>query len=146
MDAGDLADNRPTNSEEETEEAVSNLVDLETVQPFDVWGEAVRARKIEGERQTLAVVELAPNAVVPEHRHESEQIGICIEGSITFTIDGETRQLGPGGTWRILSNRPHVAQAGPDGAIVIDVFAPVRSDWQFEMLEPRTPVWPRRPR
>lgn len=143
MVADNLADNRPTKSEEEV---VSNLVDLEAVQPFDVWGEAVRARKIEGERQTLAVVELAPNAVVPEHRHESEQIGICIEGSLTFTVDGETRELGPGGTWRILSNRLHVARAGPDGAIVIDVFAPIRSDWQFELLEPRTPTWPRRQR
>lgn len=74
---------------------MTNLVDLEAVPPFDVWGEAVRARKIEGERLTLAVVELAPEALVPEHRHESEQLGICIEGSITFTIDGETRELGP---------------------------------------------------
>jgi quercetin dioxygenase-like cupin family protein len=122
---------------------VTNLVDLEAVQPFDVWGEAVRARKIEGEKLTLAVVELAPDALVPQHRHENEQIGICIEGSITFTVDGETRELGPGGTWRILSGRPHVARAGPNGAIVIDVFAPIRSDWQFALLEPRTPVWPR---
>jgi quercetin dioxygenase-like cupin family protein len=125
---------------------VSNLVDLEAVQPFDVWGDAVRARKIEGERLTLAVVELGPDAVVPEHRHDSEQIGICIEGSITFTIDGETKELGPGGTWRILSNRPHVARAGPNGAVVIDAFAPTRSDWQFALLEPRSPVWPRRGR
>lgn len=123
---------------------MANLVDLEAVPPFDVWGESVRARKIEGERLTLAVVELAPEALVPEHRHESEQLGICIEGSITLTIDGETRELGPGGTWRILSNRPHIARAGPHGAIVIDVFAPTRSDWNFEALEPRTPAWPRR--
>ncbi len=123
---------------------MSNLVDLEAVPPFDVWGEAVRARKIEGERLTLAVVELAPDALVPEHRHESEQLGICIEGSVTFTVDGETRELGPGGTWRILSNRPHIARAGPHGAIVIDVFASTRSDWAFEPLEPRTPAWPRR--
>jgi unsaturated pyranuronate lyase len=122
---------------------MTNLVDLEAIQPFDVWGDAVRARKVEGERLTLAVVELAPDALVPEHRHESEQIGICIEGTITFTIDGETRELGPGGTWRILSNRPHVARAGPNGAIVIDVFAPTRSDWQFAPLAPRTPAWPR---
>ena len=122
---------------------MTNLVDLEAVAPFDVWGATVRARKIEGERLTLAVVELAADALVPEHRHDSEQIGICIEGSITFTIDGETRELGPGGTWRILSNRPHVARAGPDGAVVIDVFAPTRSDWQFEPLAPRPPVWPR---
>jgi unsaturated pyranuronate lyase len=126
------------------EEAVANLVDLEALEPFDVWGETVRARKIEGERLTLAVVELAPDALVPEHVHESEQIGICIEGSITFSVEGETRELGPGGSWRILSNRPHVARAGPDGAVVIDAFAPIRSDWQFALLPPRGPVWPRR--
>jgi len=122
----------------------SNLVDLATVTPFDVWGEAVRARKIEGERITLAVVELAPGAVVPEHRHESEQLGLVIEGAVHFTIDGERRDLGPGGTWRILSNRPHEVVAGPDGAIVLDVFAPTRSDWSFPFLEPREPRWPRR--
>jgi quercetin dioxygenase-like cupin family protein len=93
---------------------------------------------------TLAIVELAPNALVPEHTHESEQLGIVIEGSMTFTVDGETRQLGPGGTWRILSNRPHVARAGPEGAVVIDVFAPTRSDWQFPLRPVRKPVWPRR--
>jgi quercetin dioxygenase-like cupin family protein len=124
---------------------VSNLVDLETVQPFEIWGDAVRARKVEGERITLAVVELGPNAMVPEHRHEAEQMGIVIEGGVTFTIDGETRDLGPGGTWRILSNRPHMVQAGPDGAVVIDVFTPIRVDWErYELLALRPPVWPRR--
>jgi hypothetical protein len=29
---------------------------------------------------------------------------------------------------------------------VIDAFAPTRSDWQFALLEPRSPVWPRRGR
>jgi quercetin dioxygenase-like cupin family protein len=124
---------------------VSNLVDLETVQPFEIWGDAVRARKVEGERITLAVVELGPNAMVPEHRHEAEQMGTVIEGGVTFTIDGETRDLGPGGTWRILSNRPHMVQAGPDGAVVIDVFTPIRVDWErYELLALRPPVWPRR--
>ena len=124
---------------------MSNLVDLETIQPFDVWGEAVRARKVEGERITLAVVELGPNAMVPEHRHDAEQMGIVIEGSVTFTIDGETRDLEPGGTWRVLSNRPHTVSAGADGAVVIDVFTPIRADWKrYELLAPRPPVWPRR--
>ena len=124
---------------------MSNLVDLETIEPFDVWGDAVRARKVEGERITLAVVELGPNAIVPEHRHEAEQMGIVIEGGVTFTIDGETRDLGPGGTWRILSSRPHTVRAGPEGAVVIDAFTPIRADWErYEQLPQRRPVWPRR--
>jgi quercetin dioxygenase-like cupin family protein len=124
---------------------VSNLVDLETVAPFEVWGEAVRARRIQGDNVTLAVVELAPNALVPEHRHANEQLGMVITGTVSFRIDDETRELGPGGTWRILSNHPHEATAGPDGAVLLDVFSPIRSDWDtFELLDPRPPVWPRR--
>ena len=126
---------------------MSNLVDLDTVAPVDVWGEAVRARRIEGEQVTLAVVELAPNAVVPEHRHPQEQLGLVISGRVRFRIDDEIRELGPGGTWRILSNHPHEVSAGPDGAILLDTFSPIRSDWdKFELLEPRPTVWPGRPK
>jgi quercetin dioxygenase-like cupin family protein len=99
---------------------------------------------VEGERITFAVVELAPNAVVPEHRHENEQLGMVITGEMRFTIDGETRTLGPGGTWRILSNKPHDVVAGPDGAVVIDVFNPTRTDWADKaVVDPPTPTkWP----
>jgi len=122
---------------------VSNLVDLETIAPLEVWGDDVHARRVEGDRITLAVVELAPNAVVPEHRHPAEQLGLVIRGSVRFRIEDETRELGPGGTWRILSERPHEVVAGPDGAIVIDAFAPVREDWQrLRVLDARRPAWP----
>ncbi len=108
---------------------MSNLIDIMEAPLLAVWGETVRARRIQGERMTLAVVELEPNAVVPEHRHAAEQLGMVMAGAVQFTLDGETRELGPGGTWRILSDRPHQVTAGPDGAVVIDVFTPVRSDW-----------------
>ena len=108
---------------------MSNLVDIGDVPALDVWGEAVQARVISGANASLAVVELQPHAIVPEHRHEHEQLGMCLEGSITFTVDGERRELGPGGTWRIPSNLAHDAVAGPDGAVVVDIFSPVRADW-----------------
>ncbi len=122
---------------------MTNLIDITDAPLLDVWGEAVRARRVQGERITLAVVELGPNAVVPEHRHEAEQLGMVIEGEMHFTLDGETRVLGPGGTWRIFSNRPHNVTAGPDGAVVIDVFTPVRSDWDtLPVVEGATARWP----
>jgi quercetin dioxygenase-like cupin family protein len=121
---------------------VANLVDLSAIPPFDVWGDDVRARRVEGERITFAVVELAPNAVVPEHRHPQEQLGMVIEGRVTFTIGDETRDLGPGGTWRILSNEAHRVVAGAEGATVIDTFAPTRDDWTYPLREPRPPNWP----
>jgi quercetin dioxygenase-like cupin family protein len=122
---------------------VSNLVDMADVAAIDVWGETVQARVVAGANASLALVELGPLAIVPGHQHVHEQLGMCIEGSITFTIDGEERTLGPGGTWRIPSNLPHHAIAGPDGAIVVDIFAPTRSDWDaLPRSVPRPPRWP----
>lgn len=122
---------------------MSNLIDVANVPVIDVWGDTVRARRIEGERVTLAVVELAPDAIVPGHRHENEQLGMVITGSVTFTIGDETRQLGPGGTWRIPSDTPHGVSVGPEGAVVIDVFAPTRTDWDaLPSQPPSPPIWP----
>jgi quercetin dioxygenase-like cupin family protein len=124
---------------------MSNLVDVDTLPVLDVWGEAVRARRVEGERVTLALIELAPNAVVPGHRHENEQLGMVITGSLTFTVGDETRALGPGGTWRIPSDTPHQVSVGPEGAVVIDIFAPTRDDWDALPSKPASrPVWPPR--
>ena len=122
---------------------MDNLVDIGDQPVLEIWGDSVRARRIEGERITLAVVELAPGAIVPEHRHEAEQLGIVIRGSIEFRIDHEVRTFGPGGTWRIPSNHPHEVHAGPDGAVVIDVFNPIRTDWnELPVIAPRVPAWP----
>jgi quercetin dioxygenase-like cupin family protein len=121
---------------------VAGFEDLKGLPVIQVW-ETVIARAVHGERQSLAVVELDPDAVVPEHKHENEQLGIVIAGSLTFRIADETRELGPGETWTIPSKVPHEVTAGPEGAVVIDVFAPVRADWDLlEHTEPRKPRWP----
>jgi quercetin dioxygenase-like cupin family protein len=122
---------------------MTNLKDLAEFPLLEIWGDEVRARRVQGERITLAIVELAPNAVVPEHRHAAEQLGMVIRGAMHFTVDGETRDLGPGGTWRILGDRPHDVVAGPEGAVVIDVFTPVRSDWDEKaVVAGASPRWP----
>jgi len=77
---------------------MSNLTDIATRPLLDLWGDTVKARRIEGERVTFAVIEFAPDAIVPGHQHENEQLGMVITGSVTFTVGDETRELGPGGT------------------------------------------------
>jgi quercetin dioxygenase-like cupin family protein len=101
------------------------------------------ARTVHGERITMAVVEIAAGAELPEHRHEHEQLGLVIRGSLTFRIGEEERELGAGGIWRIPSNVPHSATGGPDGAVVLDVFNPTRDDWKaLEAAPARQPLWP----
>lgn len=60
-----------------------------------IW-EHVVARIVQSELITMAIVELAPNSVVPPRRHVNEQLGFVITGSLRFTVDGQTRDRGPG--------------------------------------------------
>jgi quercetin dioxygenase-like cupin family protein len=126
---------------------MTNLADLAELRPIQIW-DGVVARRVEGERLTVAVVELAPGAVVPEHRHANEQCGLVIVGEVTFRVGDEERVLGPGGTWRITGDTPHTVVTGPAGAVVVDVFAPARDDWNDRPVvgtdeAPAQLVWPR---
>ncbi len=121
---------------------MSPFSDAPSIPPQQVW-ERILARPVHGERLTLAIVELEPGAIVAEHSHDHEQLGVVLRGSMRFRIGDEERELGPGGTWSIPPNTPHEATAGPDGASVIDVFAPGRADWRaLDEQEPRPARWP----
>ena len=121
---------------------MGHLEDLADLAPLPIW-DGVVARAVTGEAVSIAVIELEPGAHVPEHHHPNEQLGLVLSGTLEWWVGDEHRVLGPGGTWRLSADLPHEAKAGDEGAVVIDVFAPVRSDWeQFEPGAPRTPKWP----
>ncbi|MFY9616279.1 MAG: cupin domain-containing protein [Candidatus Dormiibacterota bacterium] len=107
-----------------------------------VW-EGIEARSVNGERMTVALVDLGPNAAALPHQHENEQMGFVIQGEMEMTIDGETRNLRAGDTYTIPSNVHHAAVAGPNGAVVCDIFAPTRADWEaLPDNEPSPSNWP----
>lgn len=122
---------------------MSIFTSFSTVRPYKIWAGAV-ARAVNGERMTMALVDLEPNLDVPEHHHVNEQLGFVVLGKITMTIGGEARELSAGEAYAIKGDVPHSARTGPEGATVIDVFAPLRSDWEkAERLEPSAGRWPR---
>jgi quercetin dioxygenase-like cupin family protein len=91
----------------------------------------------------MAVIDLEANLEIPEHQHDNEQLGFVIRGKVTMRIGGESKELGAGETYAIRSNVPHSAASGPEGATVLDVFAPVRTDWEkLERLDPGPGLWP----
>ncbi len=121
---------------------MSAFAKLSELCPLPIWN-GVNGRAVEGANITMAVVELEPKAVVPEHQHPNEQLGLVLLGSLTFTIGGERRDLVPGDTYVIPGNVPHDVVTGPSGAVVLDVFSPVRADWaRFERGTPTRPNWP----
>jgi quercetin dioxygenase-like cupin family protein len=121
---------------------MSAFAKLSELSPLPIWTGVV-SRAVQGAHITMAVVELDANSVVPEHQHPNEQLGLVLKGSLEFTIGGETRRVSAGDTYNIPAQVPHGVTTGPDGAVVLDVFSPVRSDWErFEPDAPRTPIWP----
>ena len=115
---------------------------LDLMRPIGIW-DGVVARTIDGDLCSLAVVELDPESIVREHSHANEQLGMVIQGTVSFRVGNEVRELGPGATWRIPPNVPHEVHTGPDGAVVLDVFSPRRDDWHaLERLDARPPRWP----
>ena len=121
---------------------MSAFTDLGSTAPQRIW-DGVAGRTVHGERVTFSLVELEPETVVPEHSHENEQLGMVLSGSLNFTIGDETREVGPGQAWCITAHVPHSVVAGSEGAVLVEVFSPVRDDWAgLEHEEPRAPRWP----
>ena len=83
-----------------------------------------------GERMMLSLVEFQPLAVVQPHSHPHEQMGMLLEGELTFTIGGETKTLQPGEMWRIPGGVIHSAVAGDKPVKALDVFHPIREDYR----------------
>ena len=121
---------------------MSVFADVASLGPQQIW-DGIVGRTVHGERVTLSLLELDAGAVVPEHAHANEQVGLLLEGSVTFTIGVETRELRPGATWCILADVPHSVVVGPDGALIVEVFSPIRDDWHaIAQQAPRPGRWP----
>jgi len=118
---------------------MSHFEDIAEIEPLQIWDGLV-GWAVSGEEAALTAIEIEPNAVVPEHSHPNEQTGILIKGSLTFRIGDERRELEPGALWVIPADVPHDVVAGPDGAFLVELFAPPRADWgHLERLTPRRP-------
>jgi quercetin dioxygenase-like cupin family protein len=121
---------------------VSVFGKVSAFKPSRIW-DGVLARALHANRVTIGFVDIDPGVLVPEHRHDNEQVGFVQRGSVTMTIAGQARELGVGETYSIDAGVPHSAKAGADGASVVDVFAPVREDWKTApTVEPFAGRWP----
>ncbi len=83
-----------------------------------------------GETVTLSMVEMQPHSVIETHSHPHEQVGVLLEGELTFTIGEETQVVRPGQMWRIPGNVPHKVVAGDAMARAFDVFHPIREEYR----------------
>ena len=98
--------------------------DLPIINPWP----GVRGRVLQLDHATMIVFDLDPKIVVETHKHEVEQFGVVIKGSLAMVIAGEQRILTPGDTYRIPAGAAHGARVFEEPTQVIDVYAPARTD------------------
>lgn len=83
-----------------------------------------------GEKLMLSLVEIQPHAVVEEHQHPHEQMGMVLEGQAIFIIDDTERILKPGDRYRIPGNVRHKVIALDEPFKALDVFSPPREEYK----------------
>jgi quercetin dioxygenase-like cupin family protein len=83
--------------------------------------EGLRAWLLRDERALAMFYELPDGVEVPAHAHGA-QWGVVLEGSVEFTIGGETTTYRRGDTYFVPDGVEHAAVISP-GYVGIDVFA-----------------------
>lgn len=81
------------------------------------------------EKAMLTYFEMAPDTVFPEHSHEAEQITFVLEGTLTFTYEGEQVTVNPGEVIAIPSNIKHSVRTGSAPCKAVDAWSPVRKEY-----------------
>ena len=104
------------------------FVHFDHVKAFELV-DRVTARPLFGAGAMINMIELEPGAVVPLHSHPHEQLGIVLRGMQGLIVDGEPHELGPMEGYVLPGGVEHSAYCGPEGALVLDIFQPVREDY-----------------
>jgi quercetin dioxygenase-like cupin family protein len=96
--------------------------------PAEQLNPQITRRVVHTENLTIARLQIAKDAVVPEHSHVNEQVATVERGALKFQVAGHDVVLRDGQSLAIPSNVPHSVVALED-TTVMDIFAPRRDDW-----------------
>lgn len=91
--------------------------------------DGMSTRIFPGEDAMISVVRIEPNKSGSRHSHPQEQWGLCLHGSGRRWQDGAEVRVSAGDFWCTPGGIEHGFTAGPDGAIIFDVFAPPREEY-----------------
>ncbi|MDF2762556.1 MAG: Cupin 2, conserved barrel domain protein [Thermomicrobiales bacterium] len=89
----------------------------------------IQIQPVIGESLMTCWITMEPGAIVAEHSHANEQLGVVVEGSVSLTVAGETRQLEVGDAYLVPSDLPHNGVAGAEGVLLVETFVPIREEY-----------------
>jgi quercetin dioxygenase-like cupin family protein len=89
----------------------------------------IQIQPVIGESLMTCWIAMEPGAIVAEHSHANEQLGVVVEGSVSLTAAGETRELAVGDAYVMPSDLAHSAVAGEEGVLLVETFVPIREEY-----------------
>ena len=94
---------------------------ITTLPQADITFKGVKGWLSQAKDHQVVFMDIAPIGEVAPHAHGA-QWGVVLEGSVEFTIGGETKTYGRGDTYYVPDSVAHSAVIHP-GFVGIDVFA-----------------------
>ena len=89
----------------------------------------IQIQPVIGESLMTCWIAMEPGAIVAEHSHANEQLGVVVEGSVSITAAGETRKMVVGDAYVVPSDLAHSAVAGEEGVLLVETFVPIREEY-----------------
>ena len=89
----------------------------------------IQIQPVIGEALMTCWISMEPGAIVAEHSHANEQLGVVVEGAVSITAAGETRELVVGDAYLVPSDLAHSGVAGSDGVVLVETFVPIREEY-----------------
>lgn len=81
------------------------------------------------ERASMKYWRVEPGATLPTHRHEHDQIGFVIDGTMVAIADGTELRLEPGDSYAFPGGETHGAEnRGGEPCVGVGIFVPPRGE------------------
>lgn len=105
-----------------------NIIRLDEMEGRDNLMAGGKVKFVHSDHMTVASWTFEAGSIFKEHSHPHEQILNLLEGTIEFTVDGDTQRIGAPAAIVIPSDAIHSGET-VTACTLIDVFYPVREDF-----------------
>ena len=96
--------------------------------PPEAIGSLIERRYFNGERMTVARLDLKRTAGTQTHSHDAEELLCVLSGALKVTAEKDETIVRAGELIQTRGGVPHAIEALED-SVVLAVFSPLRQDW-----------------
>ncbi len=71
--------------------------------PFDAF-------KLAAQGCDVLFASYPPGTAIPEHSHDTNNVGVITQGELILIVDGEEQRYAPGDWYQVAAHKPHAAR------------------------------------